>query len=133
MRRKLLAAAAAACALAYAAPAGALTIILQDGGGFASGPARGAFLQAAKFWDTVLTNNATVTIKASFSTNFTPGGLAATTSTLTGASVGTVESSLKSVAVTPLDAIATAHLPALDAGGEKRKRFDDALDVGIGA
>src|SRR5690348_4557988 len=79
--RPLLLASVGAAALAAAAPAAALTIELTDIGGVTGSRAALGFSIAKQYWESVLTNDATVKINVGFS-DLGPGILGGTSSTI---------------------------------------------------
>lgn len=115
-KTKLLLASAALFAVPLATtPASALTIVLTDdgGGGVVEGTgAFNAFSAAARFWESVFTNDATVNLTVGFR-SLDPGVLAQAGSARTDVDVGTFMNALAATGTTNLDA--TAVLPTLGA------------------
>ena len=103
---------AAAMALAAAAvPASAITINLVNVGGVDVGSdAYGGFKAAAKFWETYLTGNTTVTLEVGFS-SLGAGILGSTGSTTNVAYVGEVLPALQASSSSAIDSAAMANLP----------------------
>ena len=103
--------------IAAAWPADAITIVLHNTGGVTPGSAayRG-FVQAAAFWDSVLTNTATIKLNVGFQSlgpaNARVLGFSRENRRLV--SVKSYESKLLANAATPLDTVATQNLPTLD-------------------
>ncbi len=139
MSKKLaLAAATALASLATAMPASAANIVLYDvNGGFAAQGAQGAaalfaFQKAANYWNTVLTNDATVRIAIDFRALRT-GVLGQASSSSDVVYVGDVYNRLAATGSTALDAIAVANLTPLNADGGLDFRRNAALASGTGA
>lgn len=101
-----------------AQPASALQIVLVDDGGLAGSPAEAAFNIAAKYWGSVLTNNATVRLDVSYeslpSSFLGQGG---PTSFFT--SADNVYDRLNQAQTSALDATAVASLSSLDGSAEQ--------------
>jgi hypothetical protein len=115
--RPILLASVAAASLLASAPASALTIALNDIGGVAGSPAAQGFAIAAKYWESVISNNVTVKLDVGFS-NLGPGILGGTSSTLaTFVPIGDYYAALAASGDSALDAMAVANLSPLDAGG----------------
>lgn len=106
-----------AAALASATPAAALTIALNDIGGVTGSQAEKGFRIAAKYWESVLTNEGTLNLNVGFS-NLGPGILGGTSTSLyTYVPVDTYYGLLAGAATSNLDAIALSNLPATNASG----------------
>jgi PEP-CTERM motif len=126
------AAATALTAAALATPATAANIVLYDvNGGFAAQGAQGAaalfaFQKAANYWNTVLTNNATVRIAIDFRALRT-GVLGSTSSSSSVVTTSDIYSRLAATGNTALDAIAVANLTPLNAAGALGFRRNAAL------
>ena len=104
-------------ALAAATPAAALTIALNDIGGVTGSQAEKGFRIAAKYWESVLTNQGTVNLNIGFS-DLGPGVLGGTSTALyTYVPVDTYYGLLAGSATSNLDAIALSNLPATNANG----------------
>lgn len=114
--RKL--AVAAAALLVVAVPASAQTsIVLHDIGGVTGSPADLAFRVAAHYWESVLTNNATIHINVGFSA-LDPGVLGGTSSYYyDGITIASYQSALASTGTSALDAQVAAHLAPLSSSG----------------
>jgi len=107
----------AAGVMACAAPASALTIQLNDIGGVSGSPAALGFSIAARYWESVLTNDVTMKIDVGFS-DLGPGVLGGTSSTVaTFVPIETYYALLAGAGNSALDAAAIANLSPLDAGG----------------
>lgn len=106
-KSKLLMASAALVALPLATvPANALTIVLNNLGGVEEGTgAFNAFSAAARFWESVITNNATVRLDVGFSA-LDPGVLAQAGSARTFATANQYVDALQATGTTNLDAVA---------------------------
>lgn len=115
--RRLLLGSLAAGAVISATPAAALTIALNDIGGVAGTQAEYGFKVAARFWESVLTNDATVRIDVGYS-DLGPGILGGTGSALeTDLSIGGYQFALAATGTSALDAQAVANLSPLSAAG----------------
>lgn len=109
-----------AAALALAAPAGAATIILHDIGGAAqvSGTqAELGFKIAARYWESVLTNNATIELNVGYG-GLDPGVLGSTGSELvTDVPISAYYRLLNATKTSALDNSAVANLSPLNGNG----------------
>ncbi|PTT87258.1 PEP-CTERM sorting domain-containing protein [Pelomonas sp. HMWF004] len=109
-----------AAAVALAAPAGAATIVLHDIGGAAQVTGTQAelgFKIAAKYWESVLTNNATIELNVGYG-GLPPGVLGSTGSELaTDVPISAYYSLLNATKTSALDNIAVANLSPLNATG----------------
>lgn len=115
--RSVLLASATAVALAAAAPASALTIVLNDIGGVTGSAAASGFAAAAKYWESVISNDVTLTFNVGYS-DLGPGVLGGTSSTLaTFVPIGTYYDLLAGAGNSAIDAAAVANLSPLDGGG----------------
>lgn len=116
--RKLLSILVAGGAVIAATPGNALTINLTDIGGVAGSPADYGFRIAAKYWESVLTSNATVNFNVGFAP-LGPGILGGTSSNLvTYVPIDDYKALLASSASNNgVDQAALAHLPATSANG----------------
>ena len=102
---------AALAVAAAAVPASAITINLVNVGGVEEGSnAYGGFKAAAKFWETYLTGNTTVTLEVGFG-SLGAGILGSTGSTTNVAYVGDVLPALQAASTSSIDATAMANLP----------------------
>jgi hypothetical protein len=102
---------------AIATPANALTINLIDTGGVTGSPAAKGFQIAAKYWESVLTNDATVNFEVGFS-DLGANILGGTSSSLyTYVPINTYYSLLAGSGNSSLDAVAAAHYAPRDANG----------------
>ncbi|MBI1197474.1 MAG: PEP-CTERM sorting domain-containing protein [Phenylobacterium sp.] len=109
--------AVAAGALAFAAPASALTINLNDIGGVTGSPAELGFRAAAHYWESVFTNDATVNLNVGFS-SLGANILGGTSSNLLQyVSVGSYYNALAATGTSALDAQAVANLSPLNSNG----------------
>jgi hypothetical protein len=107
----------AASAVAASAPASALTINLNDIGGVAGSPAAQGFAIAAKYWESVISNDVTLNINVGFS-DLGPGILGGTNSQLTTfVPISDYYGALAATGNSALDALAVANLSPLDSGG----------------
>jgi hypothetical protein len=106
-------AAATALALGTATGAQALTINLINTGGVEEGTAAFiGFSAAARYWESVLKDDVTLNFRVGFSSQgFDPNTLGSTSSASSNKAQGIWRDALVAHAVTPLDAIAVAHLP----------------------
>jgi len=103
--------------MACAAPASALTIELTDIGGVSGSPAALGFAVAAKYWESVITNDVTMKINVGYS-DLGPNVLGGTSSTLaTFVPIGGYYNALAATGNSALDAMAVANLSPLDGGG----------------
>lgn len=115
--RLALLASVAGCALAASAPAGALTINLNDIGGVAGSPAERGFAIAAKYWESVISNDVTLNINVGFS-DLGPGILGGTSSNFaTFVPISGYYGALAATGNSALDAMAVANLSPLDGAG----------------
>lgn len=109
-----------ASAVALAAPAGAATIILHDIGGAAQvtgTQAEAGFRIAAKYWESVLTNNATIELNVGYG-GLPPGVLGSTGSSLIDyVPIGAYYNLLNANKTSALDNLAVANLSPLNANG----------------
>ncbi|WP_197422436.1 NF038122 family metalloprotease [Phenylobacterium sp. CCH12-B4] len=100
-----------------AAPASALTIELNDIGGVSGSPAQLGFQVAAKYWESVFTNDATIRLDVGYS-NLGPGILGSTGSTLYQfLDISDYQTLLSLNATSALDATAVANLSPLSGTG----------------
>lgn len=107
----------AAAALTPATPATALTIALNDVGGVAGSPAAYGFQVAAKYWESVFTNDVTVNLDVSFAA-LDPGVLGQTGSYLaTYVPIAVYQEALAANATSALDAVAVANAAPLNSSG----------------
>ncbi|MBU1378573.1 MAG: NF038122 family metalloprotease [Alphaproteobacteria bacterium] len=107
----------AAGALMTASPASALTIELNDIGGVSGSPAALGFQVAAKYWESVFTNDAVVRFDVGFSA-LDPGILGQTGSTLaTYVDIADYKAALAFTGTSALDAVATANFAPLNGNG----------------
>ncbi|MEL6875211.1 MAG: NF038122 family metalloprotease [Pseudomonadota bacterium] len=106
-KSKLLVASAALVALPLATvPANALTIVLNNLGGVEEGTgAFNAFSAAARFWESVFTNDATINLDVGFS-QLDPGVLGGASSNRDLIAVGEYTNRLAATGTTALDAVA---------------------------
>ena len=96
-------------------PASALVIVPRDVGGLTGSAAASSFGTAARFWESIITNDVTVQLDVGFLPN---GASVGTTSTVSVQDVQSVEARLRAGGRSALDAVvATKGLPALDANG----------------
>jgi hypothetical protein len=103
--------------VALATPASALKINLIDTGGVTGSPAAKGFQIAAKYWESVLTNDAVVNFEVGFS-DLGPDILGGTNSTLfTYVPINTYYSLLAGSGNSALDTTAAAHYAPTDANG----------------
>ncbi|MDR7267978.1 hypothetical protein J2X20_000607 [Pelomonas saccharophila] len=111
---------AAASAVVLAAPAGAATIILHDLGGAAQvtgTQAEVGFRIAAKYWESVLTNNATIELNVGYG-GLPPGVLGSTGSSLTQfVPISAYYGALNANKTSALDNLAVANLSPLNGNG----------------
>lgn len=111
MGRKILLGASALVALGSASSANALVINLINTGGVEQGTsAYTAFSAAAYYWQSVLTDNVTLNIRVGF-TDLGPTILGQAGSSSSNVAQGVWRNALIGDATTPLDAIASTHLP----------------------
>jgi hypothetical protein len=119
LKLALLGAIATAVA-ATSAPASAMSIILHDVGGAAAvtgTPAELGFKVAAKYWESVFTNNATVELDVGYG-DLGPGILGSTGSSLaTFVPIASYYGALAATQTSALDAKAVANLSPLNASG----------------
>src|SRR5204862_2179105 len=114
LRSALLGAAAAA---AISAPAGAVTIVLHDIGGVTGTAAELGFSVAARYWESVLTNNATIELNVGYG-GLPPGVLGSTGASLAQfVPIDTYYSLLNANKTSALDNLAMANLSPLNANG----------------
>lgn len=107
----------AAGSVMSAAPASALTIELNDIGGVSGSPAQLGFQVAAKYWESVFTNDATIRLDVGYS-NLGPGILGSTGSTLYQfLDISDYQTLLSLNATSALDATAVANLSPLSGTG----------------
>jgi hypothetical protein len=114
MRRYILAGAAILCCAST--PAAALKINFIDNGTVAGTPAEIGFKKAARFWETVITNDATVNIAIAFE-DLGPGILGGASSSLYLVPIEVVYGQLAATGTSALDAEAVANLRPLKPGG----------------
>jgi len=113
----LLLSSLAAGALISATPASALTIQLNDIGGVAGSPAAYGFQVAAKYWESVFTNDATVKLDVGFAA-LDPGVLGQTGSALyTYLPISDYQALLAATGTSNLDAVAAANFAPLNSNG----------------
>lgn len=104
-------------ALAASSPASALDIVFNDIGGVAGSPAAQGFEIAARYWESVISNDIHVNINVGFS-NLGPGILGGTNSTIaTFVPISGYYGALAATGDSALDAMAVANLSPLDGGG----------------
>lgn len=121
-----------------AAPALAGPIInLIDIGGVTGSQAEQGFKIAAKYWESVLTNNATLNFKVGFAP-LGPGVLGGTSSSLVQyIPIGAYQSALATTGTSTIDAQAVANLSPLSANGSVTVRvpeyFNPATQSGVAA
>ena len=127
MMKRLSVALAASAALA-AAPAGALTINLFDVGGVTGTPAELGFTIAAKYWESVFTNDAIL----NFAVGYAPLGpkiLGSTSSNLVQyVPIADYQSALAFTGTSALDATAVANLAPLSGTGSVKMMVASYLD-----
>lgn len=111
-RKMMLGATTALAAMTVSAPAHALKIILNDVGGVTGSQAERGFRAAASFWESVITNNATVKLDVRYATLGT-GILGSTGSSRAIISTTNSYNALAAVGNSALDAIAVANLRPL--------------------
>lgn len=115
---------------ATSVPASALNIVLRPDSTFTSAPNGAAALQgfkvAANFWNTFLTNDATIYLNVSFRA-LGAGIIGSTGSTRAYAETTDVYSQLKATGTTALDGVATANLRKLSAAGGVGYRMPPAF------
>ena len=127
---------AAAALLAGASlPAQALTINLIDTGGVTGSPAAQGFAIAAKYWESVLTNDAVLNVNVGFAP-LGPNILGSTGSTLfTYVDVSTYQFLLGATASSALDTIAVSNLQTLSPTGSLTvtvpEYFNPAFQSGV--
>jgi len=115
--RSVLLASATAVALSAAAPASALTIVLNDIGGVTGSAAASGFAAAAKYWESVISNDVTLTFNVGFS-DLGPNVLGGTSSTLaTFVPIADYYDLLAATGNSAIDAAAVANLSPLDGAG----------------
>lgn len=112
-------------------------INLIDIGGVAGSQAEQGFKIAAKYWESVLTNNATLNFKVGFAP-LGPGVLGGTSSSLaTYIPIGAYQSALAATATSTLDAQAVANLSVLSGTGSLSVKvpeyFNPATQSGVAA
>lgn len=121
---------AAAVACASATPASALNIVLNPDSSFASQPngaaALYAFQKAANFWNTFLTNDATLRFNVSYAP-LASGVIGSTGSNRVDTAAAQVYAGLAANAKTSLDQIAVANLVPLTAKGGVSYRMPDSV------
>lgn len=127
--------AVAAAALASAAPAGAVTIILHDLGGPAAVTGTAAelgFRIAAGYWESVLTNDATIELNVGYG-GLPPGVLGSTgSSLLTFVSISDYYGALAATGTSALDAMALANLSPLSPTGSVNVLVPEYTSPGLG-
>jgi len=108
----------AAVSLGLAAPASAQTrIVLHDIGGVTGSPADLAFKVAAEYWESVLTNNATININIGFNA-LDPGILGSTSSYYyDGITIASYQNALAVTGSGALDAQVASHFQPLSSSG----------------
>ncbi|MET3724681.1 NF038122 family metalloprotease [Sphingomonas trueperi] len=108
----------AAALLAFAAPAAAQThIVLHDVGGVTGSPADVALKIAAHYWESVLTNNATIHINVGFQA-LDPGDLGTTGFRYyDGITIASYQNALVFTGNSALDAQAASHFQPLSSAG----------------
>lgn len=126
---------AAAAAVVAATSAQAVTIVLHDMGGTATvagTPAEQGFKIAAKYWESVLTNNATVELNVGYG-GLPPRVLGSTGSSLaTYVAIGDYYNALSATQTSALDAQAVAHLSPLNANGGVNVLVPGYVTPGLG-
>lgn len=104
-------------ALISASPAAALTIALNDIGGVTGSQAELGFTIAARYWESVINNDATVNLNVGYS-NLGPGILGSTGSNLAQyVPISDYYAGLAATQTSALDALAVANLSPLNALG----------------
>lgn len=116
-KSRLFLAAAAVGMACVAQPASALQIVLTDTGGVAGSAAETGFNIAAKYWGSMLTNDATVRLDVRF--EGLPGGLGQGGPTSFFASANNVHDGLDQAQTSALDAAAVGSLSSLDGSSEQ--------------
>lgn len=114
--RKAALAATALASLAVATPANAATILLNGVDSISNAGARAGFKIAAKYWESMLTNNATVNFDVALAA-LKPRVLAQAGSTRADIAVTTAYAALAANANSALDAVALGSLATQIAGG----------------
>src|SRR5436190_132004 len=129
LRSALLGAAAAA---AISAPAGAVTIVLHDIGGVTGTAAELGFSVAARYWESVLTNNATIELNVGYG-GLPPGVLGSTGANLaTFVPIADYYGALAGTQTSALDAMAVANLSPLSATGSVSVLVPGYTSPGLG-
>lgn len=114
---KFTAALLASAVALSAAPASALTIALNDIGGVTGSAAEIGFRAAARYWESVISNDVTINIDVGFS-DLGPGILGGTASTLaTFVPISDYYALLAATGNSAIDAMAVGNLSPLDGGG----------------
>jgi hypothetical protein len=117
LKTSLLAGAVCAAMAAASTPANALDIVLNDIGGVTGSAAEKGFAIAAAYWESVITNNATVNINVGYS-NLGPNVLGSTGSALlTYVPISDYYDALALTGTSALDAQAVANLSPLNSSG----------------
>jgi len=130
--RLALMSAIAAGAVAASAPAGAVTIVLNDIGGVTGSQAELGFRIAANYWEKVLTNTATINVNVGYS-NLGPGILGSTGSSLaTFVPIDAYYNALGATQTSALDALAVANLSPLSATGSVNVLVPGYTSPGLG-
>ncbi|WP_188660735.1 NF038122 family metalloprotease [Sphingomonas metalli] len=97
--------------------ASALTIVLTDSAPGMTAEARTGFTVAARYWESVLTNNVTLNIAIGLD-DFGPNGLGVASSSYTGLTIADYYTQLaKTRSGSAVDQLAAAALPVLDSNG----------------
>jgi hypothetical protein len=137
---KLIALGLAVATVSSSIPASAVTIVLNNQGGVAAGSrAFNIFTKAARYWESQLTNNATINLNVRFASLGAAGAnvLGQTGSKSGVVSIGDYSSRLISRQTSSLDALASGHLPGLNANGGisvvTPGYIDSATQAGINA
>lgn len=117
-------------ALTAATPASALNIVLTDIGGVSGSAAEKGFAIAAAYWESVITNNATVNINVGYS-DLGPNVLGSTGSALlTYVPVADYYDALAFTQTSALDAQAVANLSPLSSSGSVNVLVPNYSDTG---
>lgn len=118
-------------AVLSASPAAALTITLNDIGGVTGSQAELGFKAAAKYWESVFTNDAQVKFDVGYS-NLGAGILGSTGSTLFTTTIDSYYGLLGATQTSALDAIAVANLSPLSGTGSLDVLVPGYLTPGAG-
>ncbi|MBX3484197.1 NF038122 family metalloprotease [Phenylobacterium sp.] len=120
----------AAAAMAASTPASALEIVLHDIGGVTGSRAEQGFVIAAKYWESVLTNNAVVHINVGYS-DLGPNVLGSTgSSLLTFVPIADYYDALAFTGTSALDALAVANLSPVSGSGSVNVLVPNYSDAG---